>query len=117
MTTAIVVIAVAVAIVAAALLLQRKRSGARRRQRYDELVAAVDPDAPSTEAVRDEIAAAVARLPDPEKLVVSLTYFEGLEDREIGEVLGIDSPTVERIREQGLRRLAAVYRRRPVIEP
>jgi DNA-directed RNA polymerase specialized sigma24 family protein len=115
-TAAVVVVVVAVAIVVAALWYQRTRARARRRERVADLVAAVDPAAPSTQAVKDEIAAAVARLPDPEKLVVSLTYLEGMADGDIGEVLGIDGPTVARIREQGVRRLSGLYRRRPGVD-
>src|SRR5919206_4133942 len=54
-----------------------------------------DPGAPDPAAVmdqtdlKDRVADAIARLPEREKLVVALYYYENLTLREIGEVLGV----------------------------
>src|SRR5213078_4821597 len=54
-----------------------------------------DPDAPDPERVvdatelKDRVADAIARLPEREKLVIALYYYENLTLREIGEVLGV----------------------------
>ena len=40
--------------------------------------------------MREALAEAIARLPEREKLVVTLYYYEELTLREIGEVLGVD---------------------------
>ena len=53
-----------------------------------------DPDAPEPQAamsqteLREALGEAIARLPEREKLVVTLYYYEELTLREIGEVLG-----------------------------
>ena len=41
--------------------------------------------------MKDRLADAIARLPEREKLVVALYYYENLTLREIGEVLGSPS--------------------------
>ena len=52
------------------------------------------PSAPNPERIveqnelRDRIAEAIDRLPEREKLVIALYYYENLTLREIGEVLG-----------------------------
>ena len=58
-----------------------------------------DPDAPDPQQmlaqseVRDRLADAIAALPEREKLVIALYYYENLTLREIGEVLGVtESP-------------------------
>src|SRR5215216_5506930 len=54
-----------------------------------------DPDAPDPEALlaqselKDRLADAIAALPEREKLVIALYYYENLTLREIGEVLGV----------------------------
>ncbi len=47
--------------------------------------------------LRERIAAAVAALPEREKLVVSLYYYENLTLREIGEVLGVSESRVSQL--------------------
>jgi hypothetical protein len=55
---------------------------------------------------RDEIADAITRLPDREKLVVALSYYEHLTLREIGEVLGVSARRVATIRKSAHGELA-----------
>jgi RNA polymerase sigma factor for flagellar operon FliA len=47
--------------------------------------------------VRDRIAEAVARLPEREKLVIALYYYENLTLREIGEVLRVTESRVSQL--------------------
>ncbi|MDP8968340.1 MAG: RNA polymerase sigma factor WhiG [Actinomycetota bacterium] len=70
-----------------------------------------DPDAPDPAAVidatdlKDRIADAIARLPEREKLVVALYYYENLTLREIGEVLGVTESRVSQLHTKAVLRL------------
>ena len=47
--------------------------------------------------MRDTLADAIARLPEREKIVIALYYYDQLTLREIGEVLGVTERTVYRM--------------------
>jgi RNA polymerase sigma factor for flagellar operon FliA len=70
-----------------------------------------DPDAEDPAAVmdqtdlRDRVADAIARLPEREKLVVALYYYENLTLREIGEVLGVTESRVSQLHTKAVLRL------------
>src|SRR5215207_4578554 len=70
-----------------------------------------DPHAPDPAAVmdatdlKDRIADAIARLPEREKLVVALYYYENLTLREIGEVLGVTESRVSQLHTKAVLRL------------
>ena len=70
-----------------------------------------DPDAPDPAAVmdqtdlKDRVAEAIARLPEREKLVVALYYYENLTLREIGEVLGVTESRVSQLHTKAVLRL------------
>ncbi len=70
-----------------------------------------DPLAPDPAAVmdqtdlKDRIADAIARLPEREKLVVALYYYENLTLREIGEVLGVTESRVSQLHTKAVLRL------------
>ncbi|WP_433795952.1 RNA polymerase sigma factor [Actinoplanes sp. CA-252034] len=70
---------------------RRDRLGERLRQRITELVAA-DPghEVPQRLAVR----AALARLPETDREVLMLTVWEGLQPREVAEVVGMSAGAV-----------------------
>ena len=55
--------------------------------------------------LRDRIAHAIAALPDREKLVVALYYYENLTLREIGEVLGVTESRVSQLHTKAVLRL------------
>jgi RNA polymerase sigma factor FliA len=67
---------------------------------------ALDPAAEmdSTE-MKDRLADAIARLPEREKLVVALYYYENLTLREIGEVLGVTESRVSQLHTKAVLRL------------
>jgi len=54
---------------------------------------------------RDRVAEAIARLPEREKLVVALYYYENLTLREIGEVLGVTESRVSQLHTKAVLRL------------
>jgi RNA polymerase sigma factor for flagellar operon FliA len=67
---------------------------------------AIDPSAAmdATE-MKDRLAEAIARLPEREKLVVALYYYENLTLREIGEVLGVTESRVSQLHTKAVLRL------------
>jgi len=69
---------------------------------------AVDPahEIDATE-MKDRLADAIARLPEREKLVVALYYYENLTLREIGEVLGVTESRVSQLHTKAILRLKA----------
>jgi RNA polymerase sigma factor FliA len=70
-----------------------------------------DRDAPDPAAaldqtdLKDRVAEAIARLPEREKLVVALYYYENLTLREIGEVLGVTESRVSQLHTKAVLRL------------
>jgi RNA polymerase sigma factor for flagellar operon FliA len=70
-----------------------------------------DPDAPDPAQLmdatdmKDRVADAIARLPEREKLVVALYYYENLTLREIGEVLGVTESRVSQLHTKAVLRL------------
>ena len=56
---------------------------------------------------KEALAEAIARLPDREKLVVTLYYYEELTLREIGEVLGVTESRVSQLHTKAILRLKA----------
>ncbi|MHB1538029.1 MAG: RNA polymerase sigma factor WhiG [Solirubrobacteraceae bacterium] len=71
----------------------------------------VDPGAPDPARaldvgdVKDRIAESIARLPEREKLVIALYYYENLTLREIGEVLGVTESRVSQLHTKAVLRL------------
>jgi RNA polymerase sigma factor for flagellar operon FliA len=55
--------------------------------------------------LREALAEAIARLPEREKLVVTLYYYEELTLREIGEVLGVTESRVSQLHTKAILRL------------
>jgi RNA polymerase sigma factor for flagellar operon FliA len=71
----------------------------------------VDPGAPDPAQaldlgdLKDRIADAIAFLPEREKLVIALYYYENLTLREIGEVLGVTESRVSQLHTKAVLRL------------
>jgi RNA polymerase sigma factor (sigma-70 family) len=59
----------------------------------------------ATPQQRRALGEAIARLPEREKLVVALHYYEKLSDREIADVIGAPVNTVHQVRFRALQRL------------
>jgi RNA polymerase sigma factor FliA len=67
---------------------------------------AADPaQAMDATEMKDHLADAIARLPEREKLVVALYYYENLTLREIGEVLGVTESRVSQLHTKAILRL------------
>jgi RNA polymerase sigma factor for flagellar operon FliA len=67
---------------------------------------AIDPaQAMDATETKDRLADAIARLPEREKLVVALYYYENLTLREIGEVLGVTESRVSQLHTKAVLRL------------
>ena len=70
-----------------------------------------DPNAPDPAKVadatdlKDRVADAIARLPEREKLVIALYYYENLTLREIGEVLGVTESRISQLHTKAVLRL------------
>jgi len=70
-----------------------------------------DREAPDPEALvdqgelRDRIADSIAALPEREKLVIALYYYENLTLREIGEVLSVTESRVSQLHTKAVLRL------------
>ncbi|HEV3072249.1 MAG TPA: RNA polymerase sigma factor WhiG [Solirubrobacteraceae bacterium] len=70
-----------------------------------------DPAAPDPAKVldvgdlKDRIADSIARLPEREKLVIALYYYENLTLREIGEVLGVTESRISQLHTKAVLRL------------
>ena len=57
--------------------------------------------------LKEALGEAIARLPEREKLVVTLYYYEELTLREIGEVLGVTESRVSQLHTKAILRLKA----------
>jgi RNA polymerase sigma factor for flagellar operon FliA len=70
-----------------------------------------DPNAPDPSRaldvgdLKDRIADSIAKLPEREKLVIALYYYENLTLREIGEVLGVTESRVSQLHTKAVLRL------------
>ncbi len=59
----------------------------------------------TSEHVREELGRAIGELPEREKLVVTLYYYEGLTMREIADVLGVSESRVSQLHTRAILRL------------
>ena len=66
--------------------------------------------------MKDRLADAIARLPEREKLVVALYYYENLTLREIGEVLGVTESRVSQLHTKAVLRLKSRLQGEPLAE-
>ncbi len=97
---------------------RNRRRSAGRRVQLALRAAAEEPSggaAPSPEAallsgeVRQRLVAAVNDLPEDQRTVISLRYFVGLSEAEVGEALGLPSGTVKSRTSRALERLRESY--------
>ena len=59
--------------------------------------------------MKDRLADSIARLPEREKLVIALYYYENLTLREIGEVLGVTESRVSQLHTKAVLRLKSRF--------
>jgi len=70
-----------------------------------------DSDAPDpsrafrVQVIKETLAAAIERLPERERIVIGLYYYEGLTLKEIGEVLGVTESRVSQLHTKAVLRL------------
>lgn len=70
-----------------------------------------DTDAPDpsrafrVQSIKETLAAAIQRLPERERIVVGLYYYEGLTLKEIGEVLGVTESRISQLHTKAILRL------------
>ena len=70
-----------------------------------------DTDAPDpsrayrVQVIRETLAGAIERLPERERIVIGLYYYEGLTLKEIGEVLGVTESRVSQLHTKAVLRL------------
>ncbi|MFN0093546.1 MAG: RNA polymerase sigma factor [Dehalococcoidia bacterium] len=96
----------------------------RRRRRSHEVRESEDaPERPAAdrtdlEAERaimgEQVRAALKSLPPEQRSAIELVYFHGLTSQEVGEVLGVPSPTVRSRLRLGLLKLAGILQRQGV---
>lgn len=81
------------------------------RDRVNLIDTIEDADAPDPsralmiQSVKEVLAAAIQRLPDRERIVVGLYYYEGLTLKEIGEILGVTESRVSQLHTKAVLRL------------
>jgi RNA polymerase sigma factor FliA len=75
---------------------------------------AIDPEAEAhTSELKDRLADAIESLPDRERLVVALYYYENLTLREIGEVLGVTESRVSQLHTKSVLALRSRFQSNP----
>jgi len=75
---------------------------------------AIDPEeAIDTVELKDRLADAIESLPDRERLVIALYYYENLTLREIGEVLGVTESRVSQLHTKAVLALRSRFQNRP----
>jgi RNA polymerase sigma factor FliA len=75
---------------------------------------AVDPETEAQDSeVKDRLADAIESLPERERLVVALYYYENLTLREIGEVLGVTESRVSQLHTKAVLALRSRFVARP----
>lgn len=76
-----------------------------------------DPlDSLSLQDMQERLSAAIEKLPEKEKLLLSLYYDEELNLKEIGQVMGVTESRVSQIRTQSIMRLRAALKNATPIE-
>ena len=76
---------------------------------------AVDPEAEAqTSELKDRLADAIESLPERERLVIALYYYENLTLREIGEVLGVTESRVSQLHTKAVLDLRSRFQAAPL---
>jgi RNA polymerase sigma factor for flagellar operon FliA len=81
------------------------------QDRFNLIDTIEDTDAPDpshayrVQALKETLAAAIQRLPERERIVIGLYYYEGFTLKEIGEVLGVTESRVSQLHTKAILRL------------
>jgi RNA polymerase sigma factor FliA len=76
---------------------------------------AIDPEAEAhTAELKDRLADAIESLPERERLVIALYYYENLTLREIGEVLGVTESRVSQLHTKSVLALRSRFQASPL---
>jgi len=76
---------------------------------------AIDPEAEAhTSELKDRLADSIESLPDRERLVIALYYYENLTLREIGEVLGVTESRVSQLHTKAVLGLRSRFQAQPL---
>jgi RNA polymerase sigma factor FliA len=76
---------------------------------------ALDPEAEAhTAEIKDRLADAIESLPERERLVIALYYYENLTLREIGEVLGVTESRVSQLHTKAVLSLRSRFQATPL---
>ena len=76
---------------------------------------AADPEAEAkTSELKDRLADAIESLPDRERLVIALYYYENLTLREIGEVLGVTESRISQLHTKAVLGLRSRFQAQPL---
>ena len=76
---------------------------------------ALDPESEAhTAELKDRLADAIESLPERERLVIALYYYENLTLREIGEVLGVTESRVSQLRTKSVLALRSRFQGSPL---
>jgi RNA polymerase sigma factor for flagellar operon FliA len=76
---------------------------------------AIDPEAEAhTSELKDRLADAIEGLPERERLVIALYYYENLTLREIGEVLGVTESRVSQLHTKAVLGLRSRFQSQPL---
>jgi RNA polymerase sigma-70 factor, ECF subfamily len=92
-------------------LANRRRSERRSAALTDRLAGLRSPDSAPIPGTGDRLLDALARIPEPDRELLMLVAWEGLEHREIGQMLGVRPGTVAVRLHRARGRLAAALAR------
>ena len=86
---------------------QNEEDGLRVRETVADPTSEDPEERLAHQELLDELAQALARLPERERLVITLYYYEGLTLKEIGKVLGVSESRISQIHTKAVIRLRA----------
>jgi RNA polymerase sigma factor for flagellar operon FliA len=72
------------------------------------------PEAFESKELREVLGKSIEKLPERERIIVTLYYYEGLTLKEIGEILGITESRVSQLRTKAIVGLKSSLRRKRI---
>lgn len=96
-------------------LLQGDKNGDNRARLIDWIEDSSSPDPIASLELKEQqriLAEAINRLPEKEKMVIALYYYEGLTLKEIGKVLGVSESRVSQLHTRAILRMRGYLNRK-----